>query len=58
MVQYLDNSFAKEKTIGAAENTLENLSLIKNKKVKPGTIVWFKINEIAVNPDNFWAIPL
>lgn len=53
MVQYLDNSFAKEKTIGAAENTLENLSLIKNKKVKPGTIVWFKINEIAVNPDNF-----
>lgn len=53
MVQYLDNSFAKEKTIGAAENTLENLSLIKNKKVKHGTIVWFKINEIAVNPDNF-----
>lgn len=55
MVQYLDNSFAKEKTIGAAENTVENLSLIQNKKVKhgTGTTVWFKINEIAVNPDNF-----
>ena len=48
-------NFADDKTISAAENTIEKL-ISTLEQDSQGAINWFKINEMIVNPDKFQAI--